>query len=198
MIAEAAGARGGGSCSTGSARSGVTAAPRGYLHGMTTQEWGLERTAAVRGETREQVLDRNVAELLQELRVVLTGVQILFAFLLTLPFTARFGHLDARSQLLYAVTLLSTALATVVLIAPVSFHRLLFRRGAKEQLVAFGARAMAGALLLLLVSIGSGLLLVLDVTLPRSTAAACTGVVVLSAIVAWYCLPLRHRWRPRA
>jgi len=165
---------------------------------MTAQEWGLERTAAVRGETREQVLDRNVAELLQELRVVLTGVQILFAFLLTLPFTARFGHLDARSQLLYAVTLLSTALATVVLIAPVSFHRLLFRRGAKEQLVTFGARAMTGALLLLLVSIGSGLLLVLDVTLPRSTAAVCTGAVVLSAIVAWYCLPLRHRWRPRA
>src|SRR5689334_2522920 len=72
--------------------------PGGYRLRMTTEEWGLDRTAAVRGETREQVLDRNVAELLQELRVVLTGVQILFAFLLTLPFTARFGDLGGRSQ----------------------------------------------------------------------------------------------------
>src|SRR6185437_5903436 len=108
-----------------------------------------EHAARLRGETVEQVIDRNVAELLQELRVVLTGVQILFAFLLTLPFTSRFGDLSGHSPLLYAVTLLSAALATVVLIAPVSFHRLLFRRGAKEQLVVFGARAMAVALLLL-------------------------------------------------
>jgi hypothetical protein len=136
-----------------------------------------------------------VAELLQELRVVLTGAQILFAFLLTVPFTARFGELDhGFTQVGYTVTLLSTALATVTLIAPVSFHRLLFRRGHKEQLVVFAGRALTIALGLLLVSITSGLLLVLDVTLDRTAAVVCTAVVLLTGVTAWYFLPLRHRW----
>jgi Family of unknown function (DUF6328) len=164
---------------------------------MAGKQWGLERTAELRGETPEQVLDRNVAELLQELRVVLTGVQILFAFLLTLPFTARFGDLPNLPRTLYAVTLLSAALATVVLVAPVSFHRMLFRRGRKAQLVVFADHAMAVALGLLLVSIGSGLLLVLDVTLPRALALTCTAVVLFAALVAWYFMPLRHRWHDR-
>lgn len=90
-------------------------------------------SAAARGETRDQVLDRNVNELLQEIRVVLTGVQILFAFLLTLAFTDRFGDLDGVARAVYTVTLLSTASATVLLIAPVSYHRTLFRRRRKER-----------------------------------------------------------------
>jgi hypothetical protein len=165
---------------------------------MVQQEWGLERSAAIRGETPEQVLDRNVAELLQELRVVLTGVQILFAFLLTVPFTARFGHLDGFTTLGYAITLLSTAFATVTLIAPVSFHRMLFRRGLKEQLVTFAGRALSIALVLLLVSITSGLLLVLDMTLDRTLAVVLTTAVLLTGIAAWYFLPLRHRWGGRS
>jgi hypothetical protein len=152
------------------------------------------RAAASRGESVDQLLDRNVVELLQELRVAFTGVQILFAFLLTLPFTARFGDLTDLSRGLYAVTLISTALATVALVAPVSFHRMLFRRGRKEQLVAFADRAMTLALGLLLVSISSGLLLVLDVTLSRTPALVCTAAVLLCAVVSWYFLPLRHRW----
>ena len=176
------------------------AAPRevpavGYRPVMAQEQWGLERTAEIRGETPEQVLDRNLAELLQELRVVLTGVQILFAFLLTVPFTARFGELDDPfTRLGYTETLLSTALAMVALVAPVSFHRLLFRRGRKEQLVVFGGRALTLALGLLLVSITSGLLLVLDVTLNRAAAVACTAVVFCAAVAGWYVLPLRHRW----
>ena len=167
----------------------------GYRPVMAEQEWGLERTATIRGETPEQVLDRNLAELLQELRVVLTGVQILFAFLLTVPFTARFGELAAPfTRLGYTVTLLSTALAMVALVAPVSFHRMLFRRGRKEQLVVFGGRALTLALGLLLVSITSGLLLVLDVTLNRAAAVTCTAVVFVASVAGWYFLPLRQRW----
>jgi hypothetical protein len=162
---------------------------------MVESDWGLERTAKLRGETPAQVLDRNVVELLQELRVVLTGVQILFAFLLTVPFTARFGTFDGLSRLGYTVTLLSTALATVTLIAPVSFHRMLFRRGRKEQLVIFASRAMTIALALLLISIASGLLLVLDITLDGTAAFVLTAFVVLIGLAAWYFLPLRHRWR---
>jgi hypothetical protein len=172
--------------------SGVSA---GYRRLVSNTQWGLDRSAELRGETREQVLDRNVAELLQELRVVLTGVQILFAFLLTAPFTARFGDLDAFTRLGYTVTLLATALATVTLIAPVSFHRMLFRRGRKEQLVIFASRAMAISLGLLLVSIASGLLLVLAITLDRTTATILTSFVVVICISAWYFLPLRHRRR---
>ncbi|SNS86689.1 hypothetical protein SAMN06893096_109126 [Geodermatophilus pulveris] len=160
---------------------------------MTEKRFDVERTALARGETREQVLDRNVAELLQELRVVLTGVQILFAFLLSLAFTARFPDLGAFPTVVYTVTLMSTALATVVLVAPVSFHRTVFRRHRKEQLVRFADRALLIALVLLAVSITSAVLLVLDVVLGRGPAVAASTVVLATALVAWYALPLRHR-----
>src|SRR3954471_14600096 len=79
-----------------------------------------------RHETAAQRADRNFNELLQELRVAQTGVQILFAFLLSLPFTQRFGQLTAEERVVYLITLLATALATACLIAPVSHHRVLF------------------------------------------------------------------------
>src|SRR5688572_27389252 len=82
------------------------------------------QTAESRGETVDQVLDRNVAELLQELRVAFTGVQILFAFLLGMAFTQRFTQLQAFDLAVYTVALLSTATATMLLIAPVSLHRI--------------------------------------------------------------------------
>ena len=101
-----------------------------------------QRAADSRGETLEQLLDRNLAELLQELRVAFTGVQILFAFLLSLAFTQRFTELDGFDIAVYVVALLSTALATMVLIAPVSFHRIVFRRGQKAALVVVADRLL--------------------------------------------------------
>src|SRR3954465_8701888 len=89
------------------------------------------RTAEERGETVDQVLDRNVSELLQELRVAFTGVQILFAFLLGLAFTQRFSHLSGFDLGVYTVALMSTAVATMIFLAPVSFHRIVFRRRQK-------------------------------------------------------------------
>src|SRR3954462_14517182 len=99
-------------------------------------------TARARGETVHQVLDRNLAELLQELRVAITGVQILFAFLLGLAFTARFAMLSGYQVTVYTVALMSTALATIVLIAPVSFHRMVFRRRQKAALVMVADRLL--------------------------------------------------------
>src|SRR4051812_10303413 len=90
-----------------------------------------QRAANSRGETMDQLLDRNLNELLQELRVAFTGVQILFAFLLSLAFTQRFEDLNDFDIAVYVVALLSTALATMVLIAPVSFHRIVFRQRQK-------------------------------------------------------------------
>jgi hypothetical protein len=153
--------------------------------------------AVARGQTPEEVLDRNLAELLQEMRVAITGVQILFAFLLTLPFSARFDELGAFGTTVYAVTLLSTATATLVLIAPVSFHRTLFRQGRKEQLVAFADGALLVGLALLLLGIAAAVLLVLDVVLGRWPAVVCCAFVVVFGVVAWYLVPLRQRRPPR-
>ena len=153
----------------------------------------MERTAQERGETSAQVLDRNLNELLQELRVVLTGVQILFAFLLTLAFTADLDERGPFATTVYTITLMSTACATVVLISPVSFHRMLFRRQRKEELVTFADRALQTGLALLLLGITSAVLLVLDVVLGRWPAVAGSAVVVLLGAGTWYARPLRQR-----
>jgi Family of unknown function (DUF6328) len=152
------------------------------------------RTAESRGETVDQVLDRNVAELLQELRVAFTGVQILFAFLLSLAFTGRFEELGGFDLAVYTTALMSTALATLLLIAPVSFHRLVFRRRQKAALVAVADRLLIVGLALLMLAIGSSVLLILDVALGRGPAVVGSSVTVVVGVLTWYALPLviRH------
>src|SRR5688572_10173985 len=86
-------------------------------------------------ETDSERLDRNFGDLLQELRVLQAGVQILFAFLLTLPFAARFATIDSFERIVYVVALLAAAGAAAMIIAPVAYHRVLFRRGRKPELV---------------------------------------------------------------
>jgi hypothetical protein len=151
------------------------------------------RSAESRGETLDQVLDRNLNELLQELRVAFTGVQILFAFLLTLAFTQRFEDLDDFGLAVYTVTLLSTGVATMVLIAPVSFHRLVFRRRQKSALVLIADRLLIVGLALLAPAICGALLLILDVALGRWQAVVGSSVVALVGLVTWYVLPLAVR-----
>jgi hypothetical protein len=151
------------------------------------------RTARARGETLDQVLDRNLAELLQELRVAITGVQVLFAFLLGLAFTQRFTELDDFELAVYTVTLLATALATVVLIAPVSFHRLVFRRRRKAVLIAVADRLLLVGLALLVLAISGGVLLILGVVLGRGPGVAGGASVLLVGVLTWYGLPLWAR-----
>src|SRR3712207_8330464 len=141
------------------------------------------RTAELRGETVDQVLDRNLNELLQELRVAFTGVQILFAFLLSLAFTQRFEELDAFDLAVYTTTLMTTALATLVLIAPVSFHRLVFRRRQKAALVAVADRMLMAGLALLVPAIASSVLLILDLALGRWQAAVGSSLTVVVAVL---------------
>jgi hypothetical protein len=86
-------------------------------------------------ESEAQRDDRNLAELLQELRVAGLGVQVLFGFLLSLPFTNRFSKVDPGQRDLYLASLVLAALATALLVGPVAYHRLVFRRGQKEHLV---------------------------------------------------------------
>jgi len=151
------------------------------------------RTAESRGETVDQVLDRNLNELLQELRVAFTGVQILFAFLLSLAFTQRFEELDAFDLAVYTTTLMTTALATLVLIAPVSFHRLVFRRRQKAALVIVADRLLIVGLALLIAAISSAVLLILDVALGRWPAVVGSSLTALVGVLTWYVLPLAIR-----
>jgi hypothetical protein len=150
-------------------------------------------TARERGETVHQVLDRNLNELLQELRVAFTGVQVLFAFLLGLAFTARFARLGRFELTLYTVSVMATALATVALIAPVSFHRMVFRRRQKAVLVAVADRLLLVGLGLLVVAITSAVLLILDVALGRWQGLVGGGAVALAGLLTWYALPIWAR-----
>jgi hypothetical protein len=158
----------------------------------------FDATAAVvsaesRGETVDQVLDRNVAELLQELRVAFTGVQILFAFLLSLAFTQRFQELDGFDLATYVTALMCTALATMVLIAPVSFHRLVFRRRQKAALVVVADRLLLVGLALLIPAISSSVLLILNVAIGRGPAIAGASLTTAVALLTWYALPVAIR-----
>src|SRR3954454_20138986 len=110
------------------------------------------------GETEHQRLNRNLEQLLQELRVVLPGVQVLFAFLLAVPFSSRFGDVDDFERDVYFVALLLSAIAVALLMAPSIQHRILFRHEQKRYLVHTGSMltiagmtALALAIVLLLV-----------------------------------------------
>ena len=151
------------------------------------------RSAESRGETLDQVLDRNLAELLQELRVAFTGVQILFAFLMSLAFTQRFQELDDFGLTVYTATLLCTAVATMVFIAPVSFHRLVFRRRQKSALVLIADRLLILGLALLAPAICGAVLLILDVALGRWQAVLGSSLTALVGLLTWYVLPLAVR-----
>jgi hypothetical protein len=170
-----------------------SAEPRDPVSGGLFDAAATVRSAESRGETVDQVLDRNVAELLQELRVAFTGVQILFAFLLSLAFTQRFEDLDAFDLVFYTTALMTTALATLVLIAPVSFHRLVFRRRQKAALVVVADRLLLVGLALLIPAISSAVLLILDVALGRGPAIVGASVTVLVGVLTWYALPLAIR-----
>ena len=168
-----------------------------YRRTVARKRSDARTSARDRGESTAEVLDRNVAELLQETRVATAGVQFLFAFELTLPFTQRFAQLTRFGTTVYTVTLLSTALAAVVLLAPVAFHRVLFRQHEKDAVVTFADRCLLVGLALVLVGIASAVLLVLDVVLGRAEAVtACAGIGAAGLLI-WFLLPAGHRLRSR-
>ena len=142
-----------------------------------------------RPETDLQRWDRNFTELLQELRVAQTGVQILFGFLLTVPFSNRFSHATALQIAVYTITVLSAAVAAALLIAPVSHHRRVFRRGYKPELVHWADLIAQAGLLALLVAMSGAVFLVLDVLKGIALAVPLTVAVVIVYCVLWYLMP---------
>jgi O-antigen/teichoic acid export membrane protein len=146
----------------------------------------------VRGETELRRLDRHFNELLQELRVVQTGAQILFAFLLGMAFTPRFSALSPSQQVIHLSALVLAAGSLVLLVAPVSYHRMVFRRRMRHELVTTGHRYMrVGLVLMFLALVGAVHLAASFVLGPWSALLA----AVLAALFAvpWYLLPLWHR-----
>ena len=151
---------------------------------------------AQRDETPTERADRNWTDLLQELRVVQTGVQLLTGFLLTLPFQNRFAQLSDGQQDIYLATVFAAVAATGVLIAPVSIHRLLFRRHARGRMVAIAHRlAMLGTGLLGLAVVGV-VLLIVDVLRGLTTGVVSAAVVGVGLISLWLVLPLWLRRVP--
>jgi hypothetical protein len=137
--------------------------------------------------------DRRFIELLQELRVMQTGIQILFAYLLTLPFTQRFGELTGEQRVIYVLTLCAAASATAFLIAPVSYHRLAKPAVNKRRVVKVAGVMVQAGLLTLLLAVGGAVFLVMDVVINNGWAAGISSALAILYIGLWYALPLFAR-----
>ncbi|MFF3849172.1 DUF6328 family protein [Streptomyces sp. NPDC002328] len=161
---------------------------------MTDTAAGVERRRG-RDETEEERADRMWGELIQEVRVAQTGVQILFGFLLTVVFTPRYADLADVDKAIYIVTVVLGACATGALIGPVSLHRLVSGRRVKPQAVTWASRMTFIGLILLLATMTSALLLVLRVATHDDFVPYLVTAVVLWYLLFWFGVPLWTRRR---
>jgi len=152
-----------------------------------------EQGEAGRNETPLERCDRNLVELLQEVRVVQTGVQVLFAFLLMAPLTPGFADLSSLQRVEYFVTLALSGVAALLLIAPTAYHRLLFRRNDKEYLVRVANRLTIAGLAAVALSMAGALLFVTGVLFGQTAALIAGLITAASAVTLWCALPLARR-----
>ncbi|HEX8120730.1 MAG TPA: DUF6328 family protein [Solirubrobacteraceae bacterium] len=146
-----------------------------------------------RDETADERADRNMGELLQELRVALPGVQVLFAFLLAVPFQQRFQQVTSFQTKTYFVVLLLSAAATAFLIAPSAYHRLNFAQGDKPHIVEVANRLSVIGLVLLALAMTGAVLLITDVLFGTATVAVATAAVAVMFLALWFAVPLLRR-----
>lgn len=150
-------------------------------------------TDAGRDESAKERLDRNLDELLQGLRVAITGVQVLFAFLLVLPFQSGFPDVTTFQEKVYFATLLCTAMASVFLIAPSARHRIRFRQDDKTYVVFSANRLAIGGLAFLGLGMVGAVLLVSDYLFGVATAIVATAVVSGALFWLWFGSPLTRK-----
>jgi Family of unknown function (DUF6328) len=143
-----------------------------------------------REETDNERLDRNLGELLGELRVALPGVQVLFAFLLAVPFNTRFADLHPGQERLYLITLLLAGLASALLIAPTAAHRITFRHQQKLFVVKSANRFAIAGLACLAAAMTAAVALVCDVVFGSTTAIVCGAAIGVVFAVLWFAIPL--------
>ncbi|MEV7320912.1 DUF6328 family protein [Streptomyces sp. NPDC093970] len=154
-----------------------------------------DRVRQGRDESEEERADRMWSDLIQEVRVTQTGVQILFGFLLTVVFQQKYAELSGTDHTIYIVTVVLGAAATGALIGPVSLHRLVSGRRVKPQAVRLASALTQVGLFLLLATMASALVLILRVATGDSRIAWVVAGVVVWYLVCWYALPLWSRRR---
>ena len=147
------------------------------------------------GESRKERVDRELIELLNELRVALPGVQFLFAFLLIVPFQQTREQLTDFQRTAYLVALLAAAIALVLLIAPAAQHRILFRQKDKEQLLRRSNQYAVAGLVVLGLAICTAILLVVDVLFSLTLGWTAAGAVAVMLAIAWVAVPFWRRSR---
>ena len=147
------------------------------------------------GESEKERVDRELIELLNELRVALPGVQVLFAFLLVVPFQQRFSTVTQFQKTVYFVGLLCSAAATILLIAPSANHRILFRAREKIRLLRTANAQSIVGLGFLAAAVVCVVLLITDYLYGTETTAAVTVATALGFAFLWYLMPLRRRLR---
>jgi hypothetical protein len=146
-------------------------------------------------ESKDEQLDRELIELLNELRVVLPGVQVLFAFLLAVPFSQRFDQLNALQEDVFFAAFLCTTVATALLIAPSAYHRLRWRERDKEQILRTSNRMAIAGTAFLAAAIVAVVYLVTDLIYGVFTSVVVTLAAAVMFAWLWYALPLVRRWR---
>jgi hypothetical protein len=146
-----------------------------------------------REESHAERLDRELIELLNEIRVLLPGVQVLFAFLLTAPFASGFERVDDFQRDVYVVCVLAALAAVTCLVAPTTYHRLQFRERDKEALIRISNRLTIAGSFFLALSMTCSVLLVVDYLFSRRAAVLAAGAAALGFGLLWYVLPLSRR-----
>jgi membrane-bound acyltransferase YfiQ involved in biofilm formation len=146
-----------------------------------------------REETEDQRLDRNLGELLQELRVALPGVQVLFAFLLAVPFQQNFTEITSFEEKVYFATLLCTAISAALLISPTAYHRLTFHLQQKRQLVLLANRLAIAGLGFLALAMTGAIMLITDVLFGGVATVVFSAAALAMFTSLWGLLPLRRR-----
>jgi cation transport ATPase len=154
-----------------------------------------DAAAVAEEETEKERLDRNLMELLGELRIALPGVQVLFAFLLAVPFQVGFERVTTFQRDVYFFTLCCSLVASACLIAPTAFHRVTFRLHQKRALVAISNRLAIAGLAALALAMTSVMLLISDVLFGAAGAIVFTVLAATLLAMLWGVLPLRHRRR---
>ncbi len=147
------------------------------------------------GETADARRNRQLTELLNELRVALPGVQMLFGFLLAVPFSQRFSHVTSNQRGLYYSAFVAAAGASVCFIAPTSFHRIVWQHGDKELLLRISSALAIVGTVFLAVAIGSVMLFITSYLYGTSYAAVAGSLLVAALAVLWYLVPLAVRLR---
>jgi Family of unknown function (DUF6328) len=146
-----------------------------------------------REESEQERLDRNLNELLQELRVAIPGVQVLFAFLLTVPFQQNFTKINNFQRDVYFTTLICTAISAILLMSPTAYHRLTFRYQQKRKLVFYSNRFAIVGLIFLALAMTGAIILVTDVLFSTAAMVVVTALTVTMILVLWFALPLQRR-----